>query len=376
MRIRLGGPTRAVAVLSVLGLLLAGCSGDDAEGDRPAGGDPTGDDAGRLTAWLATLPQDAVDQEEPLIQVAIADLDRAAALAGMRRPAGSTDPAVVGSYVDRVSGVAGNQPQVSAVFPETSQFLRVHQVAEFAAELGWSLADVSWFAEYQSRSQPFAALGGVDEARLTEVLGPRPEDGIWRIGGDDYTMNLVEASPARPLGEALRLAMVDDHLVIARGTPPVQAALGGGPTLAEHPILSALAEVMDAEDAYSAQFLVGPPSEFQHQPRTPEQEEAQVLPRVFTGVGAGTAMVDGTGYGLFVYTHLTEEDAAANAEAVREILTEGGSMYTDTQWRERLAVDEVRVDGTIVIARVTFLDTRPVLIYQILFQRDNLVTLA
>lgn len=363
-------------MLGVLGILLAGCSGGD-PAPGPGGADPDtgGGEQTRLAARLATLPESVLSEADQVIQVGVADLDRAAALAGISRPASSTDPAVIQQYVNALSGVSADGPPVSTLFPEVAQVQRVNQVAEFAAELGWSVADVSWFAEYQVPPHTFTAIGGPQESRLTDALGERSEDQIWRIGGEDYQTNLVEASAARPLGQALRLALAGDHLVMAQSTPPVAAALTGGPTLADHPTLSALVAAMDSEDAYSALLIAGTPGTFQRRPSTPSaQQDTQWLPRPFTGAAAGSAQVDGTPYGLFAYVHQTAADAEANAEALRRLLTEGASANTGVPWEERFEVADIRVDGTVVIARLTLGDSPPITPYTVLTQQDNLTS--
>ncbi len=321
---------------------------------------------------LATLPQAAADGGGAFIQVALADVDRAVELAGISRPADPTDPDQVREFVIALRGVSADGPPVSTVFPEVAQPVRIDRVAEFAAELGWSVAEVSWFAEYQVPPHDFAAIGGLDHSRLADALGERPGDGIWRIGGEDYETDLRDITTARPLGQALRLAMVGDHLVIARATPPVVAAQDGGPTLADNPVLSALVAALDAEKAYSAQLLAGPPTVFK--PEGPAQQAAGTgLPRPFLGVAAGSTHIDGTPYAVFAYVHVSQEDAEANAAALRSLLTDGASVYTDRPWRERFEVADIRVVGATVVARLGFVDAPPVLPYQVLMERDNLV---
>lgn len=349
---------RALAALAASGLLLAGC----ADGPKWSfGGEATG-----LAGYLATIPAVVVEgRGDSGLQISVADLDRAAEIAGVTRPAGSTDPEAVRSYLNALTLPAPDAPQVvAAQFPIAVSVERSHQVDEFAAEVGWSVADVSWFAEYQTQPDVFTVLGGdFDVDRLTAAMGERPDDGIWRLGGDDYEVDLTEVSPARPFGQALRLALIgDDQLVVSRATPPVEAALSGDATLADDPVLSALAAAMDAQEAYSATFIVREP-----------RPSKNGLPQPFTGVAAGTAYVDDTPYALLAYSHEDEAAATSNAEALRTLLEAGESM-TGTPWSEQFGVDDIQVDGTIITARLTLRGASPMAVYQILFSGDTLVT--
>lgn len=371
--IKRGGGIRALAALGVIGVLVAGCA------DRDGADAPDGAGSG-LAARLASLPESVVGDGDHPVQVAIADLDRAVELAGISRPADPTDPDEVREFLNALSGYSADGPPVSTMFPEAAQYQRVDQVAEFAAELGWSAADVSWFAEYQVPPDTFTAVGGVEQFRVADALGERPDDGIWRVGGEDYEVDVQERTAARPLGQALRLALADDHLVISRSTPPVAAALTGGPTLADDPTLSALAAALDSEDAYSALILSGQPGTFEDQLPTPQaraQAEADgvaALPHMFTGVAVGSTQIDGTPYGVFAYVHETEADAAANADAVRTLVTEGASMITGAPWSERFELADIRIDGTTVIARLALGDGPPLLPYNMLLRQDNLTS--
>lgn len=375
--IKRSGGVQALAVLAALGMLLAGCSGDDPDENLTWPG-PDGAGAAGLAERLAELPGVVAGDGDQLVQVAIADLDRAAELAGVTRPAGSTDSDQVREYVNALTGQFADGPPVSALFPEAANLERLAQVEEFATEVGWSVADVSWFAEYQVPPDTVTVVGGdLDESRLTGALGERPDDRIWRLGGEDYEVSLEEVSAARPLGQALRLALVDDRLAIARSTPPVEAVLTGGTTLAEDPTLSALAAAMDDENAYSTLLLAGAPGTFQAQLPTPQAqaEGADGLPQPFIGIAAGSAQVDGAPYAIFAYVHATEADAAANAEGLRALLEQGASVANRAPWSDQFGVDDIRVDGTTVLARLTIADGVPAIIpYNLLLRQDNLAT--
>ncbi len=363
----------AVAALAASCLIVAGCAGDDSNGkatnDPDSGGvtNPgSGEAAGLLAGYLATIPAAVLERHgDGLVHISVADLDRAAELAGVTRPAGSTDPEAVREYVGALASTRV-ESTVYTQFPHAASVDRLQEVEEFAAEVGWSIADVSWFAEYQVQPDVFTVLGGdFDVDRLADAMGEQPDDGIWRLGGDDHSIDMTEVSPARPIGQALRLALVaDDQLVVARSTPPVEAALEGTATTVDDPVLSALVAALDAQEAYSATFIIGDLG--------PSREG---LPQQYTGVAAGTAYVDGTPYALLVYTHDDEAAAHANADGLRTLLEEGTSL-SGRPWSESFGADEIRVDGTTVTARLTLKEASAYLVYQIIQNRDTLVTLS
>jgi hypothetical protein len=336
---------------------------------------------------LGLLPASAAVDADPLI-VAIADLDRAAQLAGVQRPADAGDADAVADYVAAVTGVggpnAGKPASVAALTPQTAHVERVAQVGEFADELGWSISDVSWFAEVQSSPNTLMVAGGdFDEARLNGAMGERRDD-LWWLGGEDGEIDPTGITAARPLGESLRSTLADGHLVVGRTTPPVTDALDGdGPTLAHDTVLESLAQAMDDHDAYSA--LLTARGSYGVDPATvvrggnPQaalaQLQDQVLPQPFRGVASGATVEDGAPIVLLAYAHDTAEAAQANATALGRIVEQGRSQRDNQPWSELVTVDEIRADGATLVARLRLAEhASPRLGYGLLLNRDSLVT--
>lgn len=359
----------AVAGLAAAGMLLVGC----ADPDNAHDGEPSG-----LTSLLAELPAAAHGSEDDLVQIALADLDRAAEFAGVTRPAGSTDHAVVKDYLDDLSGVFEDRPPVAVMLPEVAQPTTVANIAEFADELGWAIADVAWFAEYQTQPHLFTVLGGdIERDRLTSALGEPSDDGIWRIGGDDdYHMDLNERTAARPLGQALRQALADDRLIVGRSTPAVEAALSGGDTLADHPVLSALAAELDAEDAYSALIMAADPSRFSSDLPPSVPEGYRGMPEPFTGIAIGSAYADETPYAIFVYSHADSAAAEVNADHLRALLEEGESLRSAVAWSHYFEIEHIRVDDTTVVARLALRNALPSFPFRVVVQRENIASIG
>jgi hypothetical protein len=355
-----------VPLLVVIAIVAAACS------TSATGG------AGSFRERLELLPASVIDDPGTVI-VAMADLDRAAQLAGVERPADASDVDAVRAYVQAVTGIAGvDAPEpasVAALTPETAHVERLAQVDEFDDQLGWSIADVSWFAEVQVPPNTFMVAGGdVDEARLTEAMGER-RDGIWRLGGEDGEVDFTSVSAARPLGESLRSALVDGRLIVGRSTPPVVDAVDGdGPTLADDDVLRSLAQAMDDPGAYSVLLTAG--GSYGVDPRAALAGlEDQVLPQPFRGVAGGLASEDGVPVVLLAYVHDSAAAAEANADALGGLLEKGHTLLTGEPWSNLLTAGEIGTDGSMLVARLGLAEQgNPQIAYDLLVNRDALVT--
>lgn len=359
---------------------VAGCS----DGSDDAG-------ASSFEARLELIPASAdLDGEDDAVTVAMSDLERAAELAGLEPPDDPSSGDAVVDYLSPLSGfdLSGEEPlPVAALFPEASQYQRAAgELDAFVDEVGWSLLDVSWFVEYQVPPGLFTVMGGdFDEDQLTEAMG-EPADDIWRLGeeGENGTVGRdpeLPSSAARPLGESLRLALDDDRLIVGRVTQPVEDALeGSDDTLADDPVLSALAGALDDEDVYSAMLMTGrdfnvvstmPPGS----PEAVAAAEEEALPEEFNGVAGGLSYEDDHAVAVLVYTHADEEAAASNADALEGLIEDGRSLQSGRPWSELFSVDEVRTNGTTVVARLDIPTDRPAAqVFSMLQAQDSLVS--
>jgi hypothetical protein len=362
----------------LIAVLVAACSG---------GGQSSG--AGSFRDRLELLPASVIDDPNNVV-VAMADLDQAAQLAGVERPPDANVDEMI-EYVNAVTGIPAADSQgpasVAALTPQTAHIDRLVQVNEFDGEVGWSIADVSWFAETQVPPNTFMVAGGdFDEARLTDAMGER-QDGIWRLGGEDGEIDVANRSAARPLGESLRLAFNDGRLIVGRSTPPVEEALGGdGGTLADNGVLASLAQAMDDHDAYSALFNAGGSHGFD--PATALLGESlddvegaiaelqeQVLPQPFSGVAGGLTSADDEAIVLLAYAHDTAEAAEANAEALRTLVEQGHSLQSDQPWSDLFTVDDITTNDSTMVARLALGDQgNPQLAYNLLMTRESIVS--
>lgn len=358
---------------------VAACSsgGDD---DSSGGGGAAGDG---IAAQLASLP---ARSGSDAATVAFGDLAQAAELAGVEltgSPDGDLADDDLQALLRTLNAVTGGplgeseRSSVAAVTPEAAHAERLQELAAFVDEVGWSVFDVDRFVEYQVPPNIVTVMEGrFDEDRLTEALG-EPDDGVWVVGNPEG-LSVDETSPARPIGEALWISLVDDdRLIVTRTAEDMEAVRSGdGESLADADALAALAEALDGEDVYSAVLYDGPTGADLGR-SSPEDAEAmcrEALPEPVVGVGTGITDDDGP---VMVVAHLHVDGAAAgaNAEALEALVTDGASMRTRQPWSESLEVDSVEADGNVTVARFRLVDPSDAGMWrQVLLERDNLVS--
>lgn len=345
----------------------ASCSGDG-DDDGGDGGDAA---ALGLAEAVASLPL----MEGLPDDVVFGDLARAADVAGVELSGGPGDETVLRSIGAITGGPVGDDGELSPVsvrLPELGGYDQLGEMAAFADELGWSLADVDGFAEYRgvhNRVTVFA--GDFDEDRLTAALGP-PEDGVWVAGDPDQGAGSgsgagAEPTAARPTGDPLWLALVDDRLVVARNEAVLAGVRSGtGSTLADDPIFRPLTEALDEAGAYAA-TLSG---------RTLAAPEAcpTALPEAIAGVASGIADDDGPVV-VLAYANASPAGADANAAALASLLAEGASSRSGRPWSGQVEVEGIDVEGPTVVARLRLRDgASPSLWFDVVRDADNIVS--
>ena len=337
-----------------------------------------------VAAGLRQIPSAVRDSDEGSgsdIQITMSDLDAATELADSERPPdGTTDVDALTEWLLSINGPGRKEKAslVGALLPQAAQPERFAQAAEFADELGWSISDVHTFVEYDVPPNVFTVMSGTFAAdSLTKAIG-EPTDEIWKLGGDDFSVDVSGVSAARPLGEALRLALRDDSLAVARSTPPIEAWLANdgdaaAGTLAEDEGLAAVAAALDESDVYSAvlsqaDFAAVPPNE------SPEVAAATPGLGPFSTLGVGQTVVDGTPYAVFVYYFDEETDAAAAVDRLTALLDDGASNRTHEPWKESFAIDDITATGHVLKATLRLTDFPPGAVWNIVYARDNLVS--
>jgi hypothetical protein len=330
-----------------------------------------------VTSMLAELPASTRPAEDGTLFVTMSDLDAASELSGVGRP-----PADAPGDVDAVFGWLGpltgftTDPNavldVAVQLPDVVRFENLASNEEIAAEFGWSVLDVRSYAEVLDPPRSFTVLDAAVTADDLDAAIEDQRDGIWRLGGEDGSIDLPGRTAGRPLGESLRFALRDGLLGVSRSTPPVQEWLSGpGETFADDEALMTVGSALDAADVYAA-MIADAPAAGLTEGEPPQATEAPIAPYDILGVGA--SVVDGDATGVFVYHHATADAAAANEAAIRNAFEEGLSVRSGQPISELISLDEVVVDGPVVVATVTVLERSPRVLWEMVAERD--VTVA
>lgn len=356
---------------------MAGCSSDSESDTSSADGNFS------VERLLGQLPSSA-NEDATFTQIVFGDVDRATELSGTQRP--SRGAVSDDGLIDWIGPLTGLQrgAETSAVYlplPETVSPNQVLSASDFADELGWSIIDVRTYAELQNAPNNFAVLDQSQSADdITAAVG-KPEGGIWRLGGDDFSVDAGGVTPARPLGESLRMATKNGLLAVARSTPPIEQWLSAdGPTMADDTDLAAVAGGLDDAGVYSAMIVAGDfsISRALGLRATPEQVEAFLADAdvigPFDALGVGLTIADGDPVAMFVYHHASEADATANAILIEKAFADGTSFVDQRPFSEKFRVRDVKSVGDLVIATVGFADAPPQIVFQMIYGRDLLTT--
>jgi hypothetical protein len=90
----------------------------------------------------------------------------------------------------------------------------------------------------------------------------------------------------------------------------------------------------------------------------------------FSAFGAGLSVVDGEPVGTLVYAY-GDDGAAEDAVAtVEDVLTNGTSIAARRPLSDLFDVREVRADDGVVVATVSFRESNPGIVWNMIYQRD------
>lgn len=348
----------ARSIRPITALLIASAAAVAACGGSDEGGTSGGDG---IVSLLRQMP--AIERRDHVIMYTYGDLASATELAKATRPTGVTGADDVDALVHWALAVSAeasgdSTPTVAVPLPDAVDLARLGQHDEFAAEIGWSLADIDRFLELSALPDRFTLIDGtVDTAAVEDAVGPARND-IWSLGtGDDFESAVDETSPARPLGIPVRMATRDDLFVV---TPSSDMAgdFVDGEHLGADEAFTAVAEQLDAAHVYGAYL-------------TSVREGRDGSP--FDTIGMGVAL-DDEGPSVVIVYHYAEGATASDAVADVEAVLEGDSLRTEQPWSEIFPSSEVTAEGANVVATLRLdSDRSPAIARQILFAGDSLV---
>lgn len=248
--VRISGVLLFVAVTT----MLVSCGEDE---PRPSpGSEPTPTRSVEspdfsLTEMLGEVPALVREPGERFTLYA-GDLTHATDLAGLERP---TSPEAAGMWVSNLGGIGVVDGWPPVVFVPLDVPLAGSSPANLVDEdLGWSVVDVDRFVAYRiaGNAHTLVAQGSFDDHTLD---GVRQMSGRIHSAGQaaDLDGELEQATPARPLGVPLRMAVDDARLMASNYTSAVQAWLAGtDKTLVDDALLAPIAALLDERDVYSA----------------------------------------------------------------------------------------------------------------------------
>jgi hypothetical protein len=254
---------RAVTVLVAVtcAVLLVGCSGADTGGSDDGA-------AFSVLAGLAEIPVEVLDgllaeagdaQESVGVSVDMADLSRAAGVAGVDRPVGSRDGDQVSGLLSALTGRGspGDAGPYRAYvpLPFSVDFERVDEIVD---EIGFSVADADWYLFAGRAPRVFSVMGGVNAVGGLAEVAP----GVFTLGeGEDLripTSASFRPTALRPLGRVLRVAERDGKVATSTTTPPIVAWRAGKPGggFSELVGLGPIGEILDSHDVYAASISI------------------------------------------------------------------------------------------------------------------------
>lgn len=254
------------------GVVLSACGGGGTGADPASeagdAGSPTGGAAagqGSAPTYVERLSLLPPPDRSAVVQVTMGDPARAAELAGVEVPrtGGAGDPGATAAALGQLYGAPGSAVFLAAPELSGGQSALARQ-DEVAAELGWGLADLDWFAELSTPPRPAMVAGGdVTASDLTGAAGD-PTDGVWQVGeGDALAFDPGAVTAARPVGAPLFMAVggeegpVAGAFAVAAVPEALRAVSGAGATAAEDAGLLALATLADVEGCYGVVIALG-----------------------------------------------------------------------------------------------------------------------
>ena len=322
---------------------------------------------------LRQIPVAAL-QSGPVLAVS-GDLDRASQLAGVDRPAHDADADAVIGWAEAITGLPhdGKNSDVAVVPLDVVRFERIAQIDEIREELGWSALDVATYAGVDSPPQHFGSMtGSFDDTQIDAAQGDRT-DGIWSLGGDDFAVDLKTVTAARPLGSSVRTALEDGRLGEAASTPAIEAWVAGSTeSLADDPAMMSVAEALDDAAVYSAVVVRGATDAGSTStPSAPSTAKTDEL-APFDAFGAGADHDDNGAQIVLAYHCDDDAGATHNGQALRTLFETGSSDRTRQPWSELVEVDDVHVNGQMVVVTLNVLGGRaPTLAYEAIFSRES-----
>ena len=372
-----GASLSALALLIVL-VISACSSGDDgnAEGSPTTtgdGGERTGQPAKSYVELLATVPASFLDTDGPAgdapLALSLADTvraEQAAVALGSERASPRTTESVIGLSLD-----------VGLTVPA----LAMRSPGELPDAAGFGIADIDRFVDLQRAPDSFmSASGTFDPDAIGSALaessfwGPKMEVResaqmrSWVWGNDSLAIDMEGVDALHPIGRAVQIAADESRLLSGARVAVLDDALAIGdgevPTLADDDRFASVAAALDDADAFSAYISITPWTVAESTLPSPVGQavpNAEPHLSAFDAFAIGTALAGGEQAIVVVLLHKTAEQAAANADLLREVLAKGNERITGEAqpWSEVFSSATVNHEGPVVTASLVPAEPSP-----------------
>ncbi len=347
---------RSVAVLLLVGGLAA-CGSSNQSSPAKAGQAGFGD-------HLSRVPLDAagdLDDAETTM-ISWVNLERASELAGLTRP---SDKSAEAKWLTELLA-KGNDPTSGVVLalPRLIRDPSPDRYDAVAKEIGFQPGAISASLEIDRPPLRYAVLTGTfNDETLTAAMG-EPTDDVWSIGPDeDFKADIKGRSDIRRIGEGIRFARSGDALLSSTDSTLVTQGKelpSTGKGLTDRPQLRAIAEQLDAANAYSALITDGV-STGGGASRDPRQAEVRKRLGLSTNLqpflAIGVGLTDTT-TAVLVFVHASPESAEQNKDALEDALKNGTDEATGQPLSTFFTVESLTQNESALTANVRFLPTR------------------
>jgi hypothetical protein len=384
MRLRLAAAPLAFT------MALVACSGDDGGGARTA----IDEDAGAMVQALSLAPAG----DDTTIAI-VADYAAAGEALDLDRPEpGADDDELADWFISLTTG----RDAVAGGLQASGQFSRnVLEDEAWRNEVGWAPIDVdlSVDVQFEDAQGYYGYVGDFDPDGIDEAVND--EDNVWadeihveeQNGVEYYTWgdDPAETDPdrlttVRPIGQGSNMAVLDGALLWAVETNAIEdgidAATGEADSMADDDELGTLAEAMDDAGAVGALFSadghafddpLGPGASDEQVAEFEEELEDVPTLDPYEAFATGVRIEDGEPKMVIALLHDDEEVAEDNADNLETVIDEGQSLVTNAAWRDRVRLEDIEVDGPMLVATLDLDDGSPNLWVALIYNRDNLL---
>ncbi|QGG96702.1 hypothetical protein [Actinomarinicola tropica] len=226
--------------------------------------------------------------------------------------------------------------------------------ADIRADLGWTVAELDAYVTASGPSDAITVVvGDIGGADLTDSNLTEADDGVFTAGdGEDFTTDVGNRTPARPLGRPRHLVLERNMLAMAldRDLAARWAADDVTP-IAELDAWARVADALDRHDVISAVLVaIDGPTDASSTMLADlwKVAEMQAIREPFDVVGIGWSAVDGEPAVHVAYHFLDPAAAERQVPTIADFFHSGVSHITRIPSEDRWDVVEVSLAGHIV----------------------------